>query len=176
MPILRFLTNYLPAAGMVYSDNRRITQRDLHDTYVLESLRKAALVPKDDVSGLVAKEAKLAVDQALAGSIALLTMKQDVVTLLKDSADNYEDWGLFKSFDEIKGRTPWFKDLSSTIFLNFFYQLIEARAAWHRNPRPPFDVNQHSLTAKAIDAFFQAAGDDWATAVSCMLLLPRNET
>ncbi|KAI0156798.1 hypothetical protein GGR57DRAFT_501185 [Xylariaceae sp. FL1272] len=60
-------------------------------------------------------------------------------------------------------RLSWAKDLSDFTFYDFILKMVDARKAYNANPRPPFDVSQHSETARAIDELIALAGSNWNT-------------
>ncbi|KAI1464179.1 uncharacterized protein F4812DRAFT_462929 [Daldinia caldariorum] len=134
MPYSNQLMIFLPRAGMIYPPGHHFLQRSRKDNIVMVSLEQAGFA---EHSRLPAKKTTRAVDEALA-SIFTTAMEPDIIQHLTT-----EDGDLFDFLGVLCER------------------LAEARKEWQQNPRPPFDPDQQSKTARSIDALLSAVGDRW---------------
>ncbi|KAI1505735.1 hypothetical protein F5X99DRAFT_428841 [Biscogniauxia marginata] len=153
------LTNILPKAGLIYQSKWNVTQHSRHDEYIRKALQRVYLV-NDSGKSMDKHESRSIIDNVLASNIMLAT-DQDMIDLLIDLEG---DLGFLNFCDALLDRIDWAKKLNERAFYDFIFQLIEARKEWKKSPRPPFNLEEHSATARAIDGFLEAAGRRWDSA------------
>ncbi|EAQ89430.1 predicted protein [Chaetomium globosum CBS 148.51] len=68
---------------------------------------------------------------------------------------------LFNSLRQHPSVEPWAQHISKSLLTSLFMILRAARMNWHRAPQYPFDISQHSLLAKVIDAFNATNALSW---------------
>ncbi|OTA68478.1 hypothetical protein K449DRAFT_146044 [Hypoxylon sp. EC38] len=140
-----FLKNLLPRAGMIYPPGGDLLPRSQRDLRVLIALRQAGIVKTDGVTKTINKRA---VDKALADFFALAAQPYALLHVF------FEDMDL-PAMTQSTG--AWVRHIGQCVFLKLIQRLIDARTAWHENPREPFDMDQHSATAQMIDLFVSSA-------------------
>ncbi|KAI1270344.1 hypothetical protein F5Y18DRAFT_434743 [Xylariaceae sp. FL1019] len=134
------LIDNAPKRGMIYADKFRITSRDKRDHAIRRALRTVGLKATD----------RDGIDRAFA-------------SVFVEAIDEEDHLVLFKFADALKPRLRWTQELSDADFYEFIVKVVDARRAYKASPRPPFDISQHSETARAIDELLAAVGTSWDT-------------
>ncbi|KAI1453089.1 hypothetical protein F4805DRAFT_444906 [Annulohypoxylon moriforme] len=161
-----YLWAHLPRAGMVYP-TKNLLQQQRRDDKILRALTKHGIIER--AHGVLMTQNQEAVDQALADMFN--------VALQPHIVQCQEGWGgVLAIFITLKRYIPWAAKIKSMIFIHLCCALVKARYEWHKNPRPPFDINEHRAVAKSIDAFLKVVGDDddWWDANHFFFALPND--
>ncbi|KAI0137622.1 hypothetical protein F4776DRAFT_663636 [Hypoxylon sp. NC0597] len=141
------LKDFLPRAGMVYTEDRDILGRQSRDDKILKALCKASFVRI--AKGASDKQSKKNVNQALTEIFTVAT-EPHILNLVQ-----YESRGIYAFWTSLQDNTPWAYYIGETMFFCFVWAMVKARRSWHANPRPPFNISMHSKTAIQIDAFLE---------------------
>ncbi|KAI1803626.1 hypothetical protein F4811DRAFT_327141 [Daldinia bambusicola] len=152
MPYKNQLRTFLPRAGMIYPSKRYFLNKRFKDTIVMILLERAGFAEPTKGPRL---KAVRAVDEALA-SIFTIAMKSDIICHL-----TAEDGDLLDFLGVVKDAVSWAERIRESTFIQLCERLVEARNAWQQNPRPPFDPDKQSKTARSIDALLKAIGNRW---------------
>ncbi|KAI1414975.1 hypothetical protein F5Y13DRAFT_196959 [Hypoxylon sp. FL1857] len=149
------LKDLLPRAGMIYPSQKDILSRERRDKKVVIALKKAGII--DTGRGVPIKTNKKAVDQALADLFSLVAFPYAMFQL------SGEDLNFPKM---TQSTASWVKVLPQPTFTELIQRLIDARKAWYKEPREPFETSQHCATALKIDLLLDSVEGQLNSAVS----------
>ncbi|KAI6080201.1 hypothetical protein F4821DRAFT_276604 [Hypoxylon rubiginosum] len=151
---MNLLKQLLPRAGMIYPPQPRVFGRSYRDTKILIALKQAGII--DIHAGLKRNELKKAVDEAIA-EVFNLALSPPIFAMLTGQCQGSRD-----HLVALRDATPWARRDWTVTWFKFFLGMVYARINWQVNRRPPFNTEQHTATAKSIDAFLEAAKDLWS--------------
>lgn len=106
--------------------------------------------------GVKQSDVKRAVDKALA-EVFTVAPRPDIFANLTGQGQ-----GSYDHLVALRDATPWARGKWTVTWFKFFLEMVYARIKWKAYPRPPFNTEQHTATAKSIDAFLEAAQDLWS--------------
>ncbi|KAI1479254.1 hypothetical protein K445DRAFT_10081 [Daldinia sp. EC12] len=152
MPHKNDLELFLPRAGMIYPPACRFLKRKRQDVRVMISFEKAGFAEPGKGPR---RRAKRVIDEALA-EMFTLGMQPEIISHLSAGGG-----GLLDFLCALKHNVTWAKRIGESTFIQLCERLVKARRAWQENPRPPFDPNQQSKTARSIDALLGATEGRW---------------
>ncbi|KAI1138152.1 hypothetical protein F5Y05DRAFT_413466 [Hypoxylon sp. FL0543] len=155
MLVINQLKEFLPNAGMVLPSSTIVLGMQRRDTGIMKAFEVANFA---EAGTGPTKAAKAAVDQALAQTFILATSPQ----MMKELCG--EGGGVLHFLGVLRTAVPWAERVGESTFIKFCQCLVDARLAWKKNPRPPFNIIEHSATARAIDDLLEAAGPKWCHA------------
>jgi hypothetical protein len=153
VPSPGFLIDYLPLAGMIFRSKVTVLRRDVRDAFLLRAFKSQGIVVRDNNTPDEWRHSKANLEAALVAMFTYPATNARLLSLLA-TGENLD----FES--ELKKKTPWASTATDeSIFAEFFWALVKARQEWHRTPRYPFHLDQHSALARHIDFFLTAAGE-----------------
>ncbi|KAI0839196.1 hypothetical protein F5Y06DRAFT_295814 [Hypoxylon sp. FL0890] len=156
MPLFYQLKGFLPTKGMILPVSGPVLGGKRRDTAIMKAFEVAKFA---EVGKGPTNTAKSAVDQALAEVFTLATDPQIINHLTAEGG------GLFDFLGKLRKAVPWLERTGESTFIKLCQCLVDARLAWKKSPRPPFDINEHSATARSIDVLLDAAGGHWSPAM-----------
>ncbi|KAI0839200.1 hypothetical protein F5Y06DRAFT_295818 [Hypoxylon sp. FL0890] len=156
------LTRFLPRAGMIYKDGEIKLGRARQDFNVMIALEHAGFA---EVFVDAKSRTKKLVDKAFA-EIFSAALRPDILKHLTSEGEGVADF-----LDALKEAIPWISGFMNGTIYRLCCCLVEARKAWHANPRQPYDPAMHCATAKAIDQLIQASRDRWSTEFEAYFVL-----
>ncbi|KAH6628114.1 hypothetical protein F5144DRAFT_578028 [Chaetomium tenue] len=145
----------MPKAGMVYFRDRYLLMRERRDRAVGVAMRRA-----------FHHLSKALVNERFAQMFKAATEVQQQhfwrwENLGWQPQAAFDSDMLFNSLRQHPSVQPWAQHISKSLLTSLFMNLRAARMNWHRAPQYPLDISQHSLLAKAIDAFNAADALSW---------------
>ncbi|KAI1768114.1 hypothetical protein GGR53DRAFT_462637 [Hypoxylon sp. FL1150] len=145
---MHYLRSFLPKAGLTWKPDFDVLMERSRDTSALIALKTTVMVSTN-----TRKETKATmkvVDEVLA-TLFTTALEPVILQLLTEQHE------AFDFFTAVHRSNPLAAKVSEATFVRLFGALVKARKAWKKNPRPPFDVERHSVTAKAVDEFLRQA-------------------
>lgn len=149
----------VPKAGMIYFRTRYFLVRERRDRALGVAMRKAfRFVTKPLLNERFAHmfEAATEVQQQHVRQWENLSPQFH-------AASRFDSDTFFNSLRHHHSVQPWAQHVSQSLLTSLFMNLRAARLSWHRTPQNPLNVAEHSVLAKAIDAFNAADILSWST-------------
>ncbi|KAH6630625.1 hypothetical protein B0J18DRAFT_475431 [Chaetomium sp. MPI-SDFR-AT-0129] len=152
------LRTHMPRAGMIYYPDGPIMNNTRKEYAVAKRLKRVMPDPKsldrrtvDATFAQIFKEATAVLQKANTGNgTATGASTNDPIAFIIQ----------LKASPALK---IWTSDLFPNHFIPLFLLLRGARQKWHKSPRAPFNVEEHTKTARAIDEFEAVSKFVWNT-------------
>ncbi|KAK4034551.1 hypothetical protein C8A01DRAFT_18672, partial [Parachaetomium inaequale] len=144
------LRGKLPKAGMVYPFDRALLRSKRGDISICTVVQRAQGVPfiTSDILDTVFSH-----------------IFEEATKLQQESGRSGQFTNEPVAFIQALQFRPSLRDLwrrrNVTLFIRLFLVLRAARVNWHKNPRPPSDIEKHCKIARAIDAFLEIESLNW---------------
>ncbi|KAI6080200.1 hypothetical protein F4821DRAFT_266121 [Hypoxylon rubiginosum] len=151
---MRFLKQFLPKAGMIWPEELVLLHEERRDRKVLIAMK--SMVAISTSTRQETKAAMKAVDEMLA-TLFTTALQPPVLQILEEQESSYEFLCVVHRSNALAAK------VSEATFVLLFGVLVEARMAWMKNPRNPYDIAQHGITARTIDEFLRQA-PSWTNA------------
>ncbi|KAI2620413.1 hypothetical protein GGR54DRAFT_639450 [Hypoxylon sp. NC1633] len=149
------LVDFVPRAGMAYPPLDYLLGRQRRDASIMAALEQTGFAePRHHPN----RETRTTVDQVLADTLMAATEPHAFAYLCGEGDD------IIDFLSALRDATPWAMQVGESVFIQFCYCLVEARKAWKRDPRPPYEIGEHSNTAKVIDILLESVGSRWRDA------------
>ncbi|KAI4593851.1 hypothetical protein KJ359_008892 [Pestalotiopsis sp. 9143b] len=148
------LIDYLPKAGLIFADRHHVLGNDRRDAAISRAFRSAGIIAQGSRTKDDFRRGKSNVEAFLVD--LYFNAANEAYKPLIESGETLV-------FETILRENTWWAEgdrLGNSIFAEFFHALVDARSAWKNNPRPPFDLAEHSALAQEIDKFL-AAQENW---------------
>ncbi|KAK4140410.1 uncharacterized protein C8A04DRAFT_14978 [Dichotomopilus funicola] len=160
------LRTHMPRAGMIYYSDSPIMNNTRKEYAVAKRLKRVMPDPKsldrrtvDATFAQIFKEAKAVLQKANTGN--------DTVT----GASTNDPIAFIIQLKASPALKTWTSDLFPNHFIPLFLLLRGARQKWHKSPRAPFNVEEHTKTARAIDEFEAVSKFVWNTSFVAFWLI-----
>lgn len=144
------LRHKIPKAGMIYPFNYTLLRTQRNDVGVYTAIKKSQGVPSMTTPMLD----------------SVLCRIFEEATALIEQKEGSEHGGNSVTFMRSLRARPGLRDLwkrrSVSMLTSIFLVLRCARLNWHKTPRPPYNVDEHCKTARAIDAFLAVDNLTWS--------------
>ncbi|KAI8962550.1 hypothetical protein F5Y11DRAFT_365750 [Daldinia sp. FL1419] len=152
MPYHNRLRDFLPRAGLIYPTTKYILSHKGRDARIMIAFEKAGFVKVYEGPNAATRKT---IDETLADMVFTGISDHAISALISKNG------GALQHLTAVKDDTPWAFKIGESVFFELFKCLVEAREAWQKNIRPPFETSQQSKTALAIDVFLSKVGSKW---------------
>lgn len=101
---------------------------------------------------------RLNIDQAVA-QLLERGCKQDSIAFYNGRPDGRG--GFLPYLIELRATSTWSSKMPWPVFAEFIYRLAKGKMEWEKTPQYPFDVAEHSATARQIEVLMERLPDFW---------------